>query len=67
MPPRRGGPDPCGPRAPVTLKTSATVSLTLTLAGGTLSLTGWILPAALVAVAWVGELAVQARAMRAGR
>lgn len=43
------------------------MSLTLTLAGGTLSLTGWILPAALVAVAWVGELAVQARAMRAGR
>jgi hypothetical protein len=43
------------------------VSLTLTLAGGTLSLTGWFLPAALAAVAWVGELVTQARAMRAGR
>ena len=40
----------------MTLKTSATVCLS-----------GWPVVAALVAVAWVGELAVQARAMRAGR
>ncbi len=43
------------------------MSLTLTIAGGTLSLSGWLLPAAAVAVAWAGGLAVQAAAMRAGR
>lgn len=51
----------------MTLKTSATVSLTVQLFGASLSLTGWFLPAALVAVAWVGELVTQARAMRADR
>ena len=44
------------------------MALSLTIASGTLAISGWCLPAfALVAVAWVGELAVQARAMRAGR
>lgn len=51
----------------MTLEASATVSLTVQLFGGCVCLTGWFLPAALVAVAWVGELAVQARAMRADR
>lgn len=46
---------------------SATVSLTVQLFGGSVALSGWPVVAALVAVAWVGELAVQARAMRSGR
>lgn len=43
------------------------MSLTLTIAGGSLCLSGWPVVAALVAVAWVGELVTQARAMRADR
>ena len=43
------------------------MSLTLTIAGGCVALTGWPVVAALVAVAWVGELVTQARAMRADR
>lgn len=42
------------------------MSLTLTIAGCCVALTGWPVVAALVAVAWVGELVTQARAMRAG-
>ena len=51
----------------MTLETSANVSLTLTIAGGTLAISGWCLPAFALAVTWVGELVTQARAMRAGR
>lgn len=43
------------------------MALSLTIAGGTVVLTGWCLPAFALAVAWVGELVTQARAMRAGR
>lgn len=43
------------------------MSLQLDLFGGCMTLSGWPVVAALVAVAWVGELAVQARAMRTGR
>ena len=43
------------------------MALSLTIAGGSVALSGWPVVAALVAVAWVGELVTQARAMRAGR
>lgn len=43
------------------------MSLTLTIAGCCVALTGWPAVAALAAVAWVGELVTQARAMRADR
>lgn len=43
------------------------MSLTVQLFGGSVVLTGWCLPAFALAVAWVGELVTQARAMRAGR
>lgn len=43
------------------------MTLSLTIAGGSVALSGWPVVAALVAVAWVGELVTQARAMRAGR
>lgn len=51
----------------MTLETSATVFLQLDLFGGTLAISGWCLPAFALAVAWVGELALQAAAMRADR
>ena len=43
------------------------MSLTLTIAGGSVALSGWPVVAALVAVAWVGELVTQARIARADR
>ena len=43
------------------------MALSLTIAGGSVALSGWPVVAALVAVAWAGELVTQARAMRAGR
>lgn len=42
------------------------MALSLTIAGGSVSLSGWPVVAALVAVAWVGELAAQGWAMRDG-
>ena len=51
----------------MTLETIATVSLTVQLFGGSVALSGWPVVAALVAVAWVGELVTQARIARADR
>lgn len=41
--------------------------MTVQLFGGSLCLSGWPVLAALVAVAWAGELALHAAAMRADR
>jgi hypothetical protein len=40
------------------------VSASLTIAGSTLSLSGWFVPAALLVAGWVGELAAQGWAIR---